>query len=157
MTNQTETDLQTRLDALIGEHERDLHSAYATDDPIQALAHVLREYQRNTADALLDLQRFQTDMVRWLQALAIVAQMVSNASTHTEKNARMRGLVEVIESALSKVRDYDYKLERFNRRGYQTDHLFANDYPVRYFKDRAEEAERKLKELEARILQGKAE
>ena len=141
--------IEERLEVLIQEHEIKLHSGYATNDQIESLKHIFREYERNAADAIMDAQQFQNDMVRWLQALAIVAQMVSNASTHAEKSARMRGLVEVIESALGKVRDYDYKLERFNRRSYRPDDLFVNDYPVRHYKERAEEAERKLKMLEA--------
>jgi hypothetical protein len=59
----------------------------------------------------------------------------------------MRGLVEMIESAVNKVREYDWKLSRFNRRAYRPDDLFTNDYPVQHFKERAERAERDLAEL----------
>lgn len=114
-----------------------------SSEPAQAYA------VRNSA--LEDAQRFQGDMALWLQGLAMCCQMVANGATHTEKNARMRGLVEMIESALSKVREYDYRLDHFNRNSYRPDHLFVNDYPVRHWKERADNAERELKELKDRL------
>lgn len=147
MNDNDKQTLESRLENLIRDHEEKLHSGYGHWDMAEQIRHIIREYERNAADAILDAQHFQTDMTMWLQGLALCCHMVSNGQTHAEKDARMRGLVEMIESAVHKVKEYDWKLSRMNRRSYRPDDLFNNDYPVRYFKERAERAERELKEL----------
>lgn len=139
------------LKALISEHEHKLHFGYASYDKVMQIRALMDQYERTAADAILDAQQFQADLTNWLQGLALCAEMVSNGQTHAEKNARMRGLVELIGSALSKIREYDWKLSHHNRRGYRPDDLFDNDYPVRHFKDRAERAERELADLKKRL------
>lgn len=147
----TET-LDDKLKQLISEHETKLYCGYASDDLSKQIEALFREYERTAADAIMDAQHFQSDIRTWLQALVLCIEMVGSAGTHTEKNARLRGLAELVGNALRKVSEYDYRLDCVNRRRYRPADLFINDFPVRHWKERAEDAERELKNLKLQMI-----
>lgn len=93
---------------------------------------------------ILKFKAFQDDILTYLRAIALVADTVGNAGTHAEKNARMRGLIAQIESAIQIVRDgQEYTLTNHY---FGMPDLFRSNYPIQQYieKCRALEAENKL-------------
>ncbi len=101
-------------------------------------------YNRTAADAISKTKAIQDEMVTWLQGLRIVAEMVGNGGTHAEKNARLRGLTEVIESALNKMQQ---KRVQAGYDWYSWDDVFKGDYPVREYIQSIHRLEDEIKQL----------
>lgn len=142
------TDKQTpeqQLEAikkLVNQHEDQLGRYYAMDLPT-ATQKMLELYEHTSTDALAGVKAFRDDAVSWLRALSMVAEMVGNGGTHAEKAARLRGMVEMIETIIGKLRDQQFD---FNSQYYRWPDLFHSDYPVRRYMERAHDAERQAKE-----------
>lgn len=101
-------------------------------------------YNRTAADAISRTKSIQDEMTTWLGALRIVAEMVGNGGTHAEKNARLRGLTEVIESALSKMQE---KRVQAGYDWYDWSDVFKGDYPVREYIQSIHKLEDEIKQL----------
>lgn len=135
----------------VREHETDHEKMYLPRGLPDRVAATFTRYQRQRDQALVFAQSFQDDMLLYLRALALTLEMVGNAETHKEKDARLRGVISQVESAIQKVRDHQ---ATFNGRyWYGRPDLFRSDYPVREFMDRAHKAERRVKDLEAQLRQ----
>lgn len=100
-------------------------------------------YTRMAAQAVSDSHGFKDGTVSWLRGIAINAQAVSWGSTHHEKDARLRGLIEVIETAITKIdeRRVDDRLSRWNG---VVDSWQKSDFPTR-------EMRRRIFDLEAEV------
>ncbi len=114
-----------------------------------SLADQVREafqwHHRKTEQVIGGAKAFNQDLIVYFRAIALVAGMVGNAGTHREKNARLRGLIEQIESAVQKLRDNDM---RFDRDYYwAAPDVWRSDYPVREYIQRNQELERQIAEL----------
>lgn len=103
-------------------------------------------YTRMAAQAVSDSHGFRDATVSWMRAIAINAQAVSWASTHAEKDARLRGLIEVIETAISKIdeRRFDDRLSRWNG---VVDSWMKSDFPTREMRRRIFELEDEIKRM----------
>jgi len=109
----------------------------------------LRDMDDRRQEAAAELHRFQGDVGNYLRAIALVAASIGDAQTHKEKNARIRGLVAQIESAIKAVNSgYEYLID--NNWTDRPD-LFRSDYPVRQYLERANELQRKVKYLEGKL------
>jgi hypothetical protein len=71
--------------------------------------------------------------------------MTGNAGTHAEKNARLRGAIELLESAVEKLR-HQHLEDLFSI--YHWPDVFRSDYPTRSLMERIHDLERQLKELQ---------
>lgn len=102
-------------------------------------------YQRTAAQSLSDSRAFLDDVLTWLRSFGMVVEMAGNAGTHAEKNARLRGLSELLESAAHKLQNSRVE---FGYRWYEHVDVFKTDYPVRHFVERIHELEHQLKQLQ---------
>lgn len=118
------------------------HCASALSDKIRS---VMGEYERTTVSALQATKEFRDRMLIDLRAMSLVLNMVGNASTHREKDARLRGSIELLESAITRLRheEFDIRCGRFPH----FDDVFQADYPTRQFVERIHELERQVQEL----------
>lgn len=106
---------------------------------------IINNYQHSAERALLDAAAFRDHAVTWIAALRIVADSVAKASTHREKDARLRGLIEVMESASEKL-----CLMRFEFTTSSTwPDVFRSDFPTRHFVERIRQLEAQVKTYEA--------
>lgn len=126
---------------------------WSYNDPTLAskVQRVVDHYTRMAASSVSNARSFKDDILTWLRAMAINAESVSWAGTHQEKNARLRGLVEVIERACKDVNEM--RLEDRNSWGSYTNDWMKSDFPVREYKSRIYELERENQQLkEAQAL-----
>lgn len=136
----------TEIGRMVNEFEKTAgdHHYYGGDGLAKRLHRLISHYNMTAANALATTKSFRDDMLTWLRAMSLVGEMAGNAGTHAEKNARLRGMVELIESAIQKIQNQ--RME-FNYRWWNHEDIFKSDYPVRQFVDRIHELERENESL----------
>lgn len=102
---------------------------------------VLANYEDLATSAIVGVKHWRDDMVTYLRAMAMVAEMVGNGGTHAEKAARLRGMIEMIETTIQKLRNEEFD---FNRSWWHTPDVFRSDFPVRRYQQRIHELETEL-------------
>jgi len=142
----TEQQAQTLLD-IIREHE-DAQGQRHIGPIDQRLRGILTEYQNASVGAIAACKEFRDRLMMDLRAVSMVLQMVVNADTHREKNARLRGSIELLESAITRL-----EREQFTtavRYPSFTD-PFRSDYPTRHLVDRIHTLEADLESAKAQL------
>lgn len=129
-----------RLDALVRKHEETQRTFRSGDLAVRAEA-VLTHYQDLAVAHMAGVDAFRQDVLTYFRALVLLVESVANAFTHAEKAARLRGLVELLETAIDRVRKerLDFAFTRFGGPD-----LWRSDFPVREFVRRIRELEEKL-------------
>lgn len=117
------------------------HYSYSSHTLSQRVQRVVDHYTRMAATSVSNAREFKNDILSWLRAMAINAESVSWAGTHQEKNARLRGLVEVIDQACKRVNELRLEDRTY---AYDINDWIKSDFPVREYK-------RRIYELEAEI------
>lgn len=131
------------VEALVAEHERAVNNHFC--GPLASrLACVLRHYRDLATNHLAGAAAFRDDVLAYLRALVLVTESAANGATHREKDARLRGLVEMLESAIEKLRKekFDFAYARWTMPD-----LWRSDYPVREYVRRIHDLEDELKRL----------
>ena len=128
------------------------HYAYPENehllDVVERAIYIL---ERDKDNQVLKLKRFQDDILTYLRAVALVADTVGNAGTHKEKDARLRGLISQIESAIQRIRDgYEYLLTSCHG---GTPDLFRSDFPIQQYIKKCRELESEIKFLKGESTQ----
>lgn len=124
------------------EKERDWH--YHGDPWDTRLTRVLRHAHDCAAAKIEKVKQFRDDALQWLGAMQIVIDSAGNASTHHEKNARLRGASEIVASAIAKLRDQEFRFEDSLR---DFESIFRTDFPTRHYVHRIHELEDQIKEM----------
>lgn len=128
---------------IIKDHSERLRCYHCGSDE-EKIAHIIRDYHDHATEAIGKVKAFRDDLQTWLRAIALVLEMTGNASTHAEKNARLRGALELLESAIGKLRDHEIEFSMSYR--FNAHDVFRSDYPTRHFLERIRELEHELKE-----------
>lgn len=130
------------IEAILDKEEQRTHCGYAgkfTDRVSYVIAHY-----RNLAEQVLENSKdFRNDTANWLRAMRIVADSVGSASTHAEKSARLRGMVEILDWATAKLDSMEFTLQW----AHDWPDLWRSDYPTRQYVDRIHQLEAQVKEL----------
>lgn len=103
-------------------------------------------YTRMAAQAVGDAHGFKDGVVSWLRGIAINAQAVSWGSTHHEKDARLRGLIEVIETAIEKINTLRLN-DRLSEWNGVVDSWMKSDFPTREMRRRILDQDEEIKRL----------
>ncbi|MBD2437388.1 hypothetical protein [Nostoc sp. FACHB-110] len=111
-------------------------------------------YRNSETRALSKLKSFKEDVLTYLRAIALMATIVGNAATHAEKAARLRGLIELIESSIQTIRN---EQEKFIFNHWDKPDLFKSDYPLRRYIERIRELEVENKKLKGEPLSAEDE
>lgn len=120
---------------------------YYSGDDAERVNSLLERYHEISTESLREQKQFNDDLLVWLRALALTLDMTANASTHGEKNARLRGAIELIESAVGRVRDHSFGVQFCQRRFHTVADVFRSDYPTRHLLDRIHALEAELAAL----------
>jgi hypothetical protein len=133
--------------AVVKEHQQ-AQSIYHGNTLADRLRGVLSEYEDTARNALSLSKDFRDRMVVNLRAMNLVLSMVANASTHREKDARLRGCLEIIEQAISQLQkeEFDIAVCKKPRFDYIFD-PFRSDFPTRSFVQRIHELESEVEVL----------
>lgn len=137
--------LKQQSDRIIGalkEHERRLGCHYSSE-PADRLRSILRDYEERAARATQLLADMRSDTLTYLRAISLMIDSAGNAGTHREKDATLRAVIRLMESAIAKLRD---SLKRFGSNWHNPD-IFASDYPVMDYIKRIRELEAENKQL----------
>jgi hypothetical protein len=123
------------------------HHYYTHPDTKSGRAKQIIYYFRDIATRhLTTVKQFRDETVIWMKALELIAEMVSNASSHAEKNARLRGMSELIQEYIQKAMkaDFDFGHSYY---WWPDNGLFKGDSPTRDLMRRIHELERENKRL----------
>jgi hypothetical protein len=131
------------LDDAIREHEKLLRYYGPSDKLIDRFRQVVQHYQDSSIQTVLVVQQFRDDLLVQLRAFSLVVDMAGNASTHSEKAARLRGLSEMLETSIEKLR----RFEMNDTKLWQFPDVFRSDYPTRAYLQRIHELEERIREL----------
>lgn len=151
--------LATLFDALIVSYFRagvkyiipqNYHQGFGT--PAQKVKGILREYEDKTTKAYSDVKHVRDDMLTFFRALALVLNMTGEAATHAEKNARLRGSIELLETAIEKLRHQNLE-SLFDI--YRWPDLFRSEWPTRRLMERIHDLERQVKDLQPQADEAK--
>jgi hypothetical protein len=137
-------EMLAEIEKCIASHEATQSVVYH-GSRVERIKHLLGNYRQAAAAANQNLLDFKQDVQTWMRAIALLVDSAANAATHTEKNARLRGVVDLVESAIQRLRD---NFRHFSDSWWQNPDIFRSDYPVKRYVERIRELEAKLAELE---------
>jgi hypothetical protein len=130
---------------VIDEAEKSIRVHYGGRGKADQLRHILRELEWRRDKAQNAFAHLTEDMLVWTRAMGLAANMAANGGTHREKDARMRGLIEMTESAVEAIRKAKEQTRDYF--GYNVPDIFRSDYPVRDYVQRIHHLENELKHL----------
>lgn len=128
--------------------EKDEHVIYGYPRTFaERLDSMLRFYRNKTVNAIADTKHLRDDVLVYMRALAMIVEQAADASTHGEKNARLRGVVSMCETAIKRLKNEEFD---FNKRFYWHEDIFRSDMPTRHYVERIHELEREIEEMKKR-------
>lgn len=137
------------LKQIVEKHEDVIRVHYATSELDKKIEHVLNSYRSKAERALRGAMQFRDQVILQLRALEIVLEMTGNAQTHGEKNARLRGAIEIIDATVRKLQYEEFSIDDFGIwHGLDEGFVFRSNYPVRRLLDENRELKQKLEMLE---------
>jgi hypothetical protein len=136
------------IEALVREHEGS-QRYHRGGDLVARARGVLAHYQDLAASHLAGCDNFRHDLLGYFRALVLVAESVGNTASHHWKDIRVAGLIEMLESAIKRLRDW--RLDESFTSFAQPD-LWRSDYPVRELVRRNRELQDRVKQLEEERL-----
>lgn len=137
------------LDAELKEHEEEISTYYGAETRRLKLRGLLDYYRNAGANSIASAKHLRDEIVIELRALAIVAEMAGNGSTHHEKNARLRGLTEIIEGAIERLHNITFDAVRDHL--WARESLFRSDYPTRHYVAEIQRLQSDVKRLQAKL------
>lgn len=135
------------IERIVAEYEDKFRVSHWGSDSLSKRIHaVIEHYVRQAANAVSAEKNSRDNTITWLRAMGLVVDMAGNAGTHQEKNARLRGVAEAVESAITHLQNV--RVDFYN--SYWRDHedIFKTDYPVREYIHRIHELEDQVKQLQ---------
>lgn len=142
-----QTTVDDKLDALLDQHEKALRIHYMLNEeprPDQRVETILRHHKSEATGALARAKLVRDDILVYFKALELTLSATEQASTHAEKNARLRGVIELLQQGVEKLRQTDFTE---NTRSWFYDDVFRTDNPTRRYVERIHELEDEVKRL----------
>jgi hypothetical protein len=128
--------------AVCKKHQTEQRLFQSTNSLPERIESVVSQYKHNATQALQASKEFRDRMIIDLRAISLVLTMVGNASTHREKDARLRGSIEIIEGAIERLERQQFDISF--AQGPHFEDVFRSDYPTRHYVE-------KIRELQAQI------
>lgn len=132
------------LSRLLKKHE-ELQHTYRHGDVVERIEQVVNAYHNLSLDTMSEAKTYRDRLLVDFRAISMVLMMVSNASTHREKESRLRGCGELIETAIRELEKISFDVAICNTPHWRS--LFYNDYPTRHLIERIHELEGQVKSL----------
>lgn len=113
--------------------------------PEQMLNSVLRHERSHTEKAIAGAKNFRDSCLIMLKSLEVVIESIECASTHSEKNARLRGLMDVVHRNMDRMARFEFCFD--SPPWYQTysDAFAREDLRILKLRERIAELEQQLK------------
>lgn len=119
--------------------------SYPLDQQVKA---VIRKYEDVATRNLAGVKAFRDEVIVMLRALSLIAETVGNAGTHREKEARVRGLVELLESSIKRLAEADFT---FQRSYWNMPNVFRSDYPIHQYIEKIYKLEAEIARLTGKV------
>lgn len=104
----------------------------------------IEHFKDSAIQALAGAKATRDDMLTYFRAIVIVIESALAAATHKEKDARLRGAIDVLERALHKLHQMQFN---FSYRIWDKPDVFRSDFPTRDLMERIHTLEQRLAEL----------
>jgi len=143
-------DVSNVIQKIASERRWHLGSNYLPDQITALVDHAGREGD----SAVREMKSLLDNLISHLRGMEIVVDMVGNASTHSEKNARLRGLAEVIQTAIKRATEFSYDFSWKHWNTYND--LFKSDFPMRDVTRLLHEKEAEIERLKRALGEIKA-
>jgi hypothetical protein len=116
---------------------------------VDKLRNILRNYTEKARKAEQKFEQQKVEITIELRTIINMANSVGMANTHSEKNARLRGLIEYIGSRIEDLRnDYSgYLCAFYDSAGWH----FKSLYPIRQMIDKLRSSEMEVNELRKKL------
>ena len=102
--NPIDIETQQKIKDIIKRHSNSIHVHYSGDESEQ-IASILNHYERLAASAISNRKTLIDDALVYFRSVTMLFESVGMASTHAEKSARLRGLIELLQSAIKKLKN----------------------------------------------------
>lgn len=132
---------------VIKEHEGKIHISHHGNDG-DKIAHIVNHYNSLAQNALNGTRAYHEDLITWLRAIEMLLGGILSAQTHREKDIRIRGLVDTIQSIINKARRLD---ENYWYGTGEFPDFFQCDHPVREIYQRKNELAEKLNKISSEL------
>jgi hypothetical protein len=131
-----------RLEKFVRQHEEKQHVRYFGEMIERAVA-IVEHYHSKAVQSMGHTELFQQELLVNLRALALVANSVADGHTHGEKNARLRGLISMIETAYHKISKWRIEVQS-SLPIWSYEDVFRADYPAQHYLNRISDLEAAL-------------
>jgi hypothetical protein len=136
-----------KLVAFIDRTEDETNHRYS-GTVIERAATVISRAQRETAGAMAQKKQCIEDMKIYVRGICMAAEMVAIAGTHGEKNARLRGMIELLNQTSNKLsKGYEDELLQ----GYRFEMYGNSDKPYQNILRKYDELKRENAELKEKL------
>jgi hypothetical protein len=98
-------DVLQEIEKIIKDKEAEYNSYYSTDSLPNKLLHVLQSAETGSQTAIADKRKLIEDALVYFRSVVMIVESIGMAGTHAEKSARLRGLIELLYSAIGKLRN----------------------------------------------------
>lgn len=116
------------IEKIIAEKEKEYGSYYSTDSLPNKLLRVLQSAERGSVSAIADKRKLIEDALVYFRSVAMISESIGMAGTHAEKASRLRGLIELLNSAIGKLRNEQQESLLQNWESFSWSY---SDYPYR--------------------------
>lgn len=148
MTEITPEDQLIKIDEIIRQHEKVTHHSIC-GDIFERLEFVISWYKRESADQITERKQLIEDSISYFKSIRMLCESVGMGTTHAEKEHRLRGLIQLLDVAIEKLR----KEETDNLENNWPFFRWGNrsDYPYRDILSKYDELKRENDELKKKI------
>lgn len=147
MSEENNQEIIDKIKAIVKEHEDKRHSSYGASLD-KRVDWIIRGYSEKTASAISESKQIVDDVVTYFRAVTIIAESIGNASTHAEKGARLRGLIEMLESAITSLRKVEFGI---SSRNYGYIDLFRSNFPMAHYLEQIHTLQYEKEELQKQL------
>lgn len=144
-----EETFEQKLKRIINQHEKSIHIYHAGDE-VEKVAQIVNHYERIAAEAIAKRKQFIEDALVYFRSVVMITETVGMAGTHAEKAARLRGLVELLNNVIAKLKQEQTENILYNWQGFNWD---FSTYPYQSVLQKFDETKRENEQLKSRIAE----
>jgi hypothetical protein len=122
-----ELTVEQKIEDVLNKHQEDIKNYYHGDIG-DKISHLLSHYKDIAAKEIGNRKSLIEDVLVYFRSVVMISESIGIAGTHAEKAARLRGLIELLNSAINKLRTSQEEHLLSNFSWYSWDY---SDYPYR--------------------------
>lgn len=102
--NEVEAEL-SGISSFLDEKARELNFSIRGKSIKERMYYMFQEAHSGSLKAIADKKELTEDALVYFRSIIMIAESIGMAGTHAEKSARLRGLIELLNTAISKLRN----------------------------------------------------